>query len=114
MDVPRLSLPSGTHSLKIRDKEGTESAEQSITIPDPITLVRPSYTPVGPNYTAQFAVTGGTPPYTVTVNDKPLLPPRGEIFTTDPVLSGTPLRVQVVDSVKCSYKSTLQHTNPPG
>jgi hypothetical protein len=83
-----LGLQAGTHRLKIRDAEGTE-------------------------YTATFAITGGTPPYTVTVNGKSSSF-SGQTFTTERAPSGTTLSVQVVDSVNCSAKTSIQHTNPKG
>jgi hypothetical protein len=109
-----LSLQSGTYSLKIRDTEGTESAAQPITIPDPVGLGKPLYKNVeGNNYTATFPITGGTPPYTVTVNGISSSF-SGGTFTTQPAPSGTTLSVQVVDSVNCSAKTTLQHSVPQG
>jgi hypothetical protein len=103
-----LSLQAGTHNLKIRDAEGTESAAQSVTIPNPIVFGEPDFKCQDSKYTATFTISGGTPPYTV--NGKHI---KGNTFTTDPVASGTSVPVEVVDSVTCSAKTAFTHTCPP-
>lgn len=98
--APTLTLGSGTYRLKIRDTEGAESAEQIITIPEPVGMGKPSFTNVGHDWTATFPVTGGRPPYRVVVNGTST-PFSGGYFTTAPASRETVLEVFVVDSVDC-------------
>jgi hypothetical protein len=62
------------------------------------------YTCQDGKFTATLTLAGGTPPYTV--NGKAA---AGNTFTTDPVASGTALVVEAIDSLKCSFKTSVTH-----
>jgi len=104
-----LPLAAGTHSLKVRDAEGVESKSQSIPVPDPLTIgAAATYQCTGTNYTATISIAGGVQPYTV--NGKAA---SGTSFTTDPVASGTPVSVAVLDNNGCTANAQFTHTCPP-
>jgi hypothetical protein len=103
-----LSLQAGTHSLTVRDAEGTESAAQSITVPPPIVVGEPTYQCADGKFTATITITGGTPPYTVNGQAIPQ-----DKFTTDPAPSGVLVSVEVADRNACSAKAEFTHVCPP-
>lgn len=61
---PLLLLP-GTHTIMIRDNDGSESVEKSITIPDMLSIGAEEFIEDLKNdtYQVKFTVSGGTPPY---------------------------------------------------
>jgi hypothetical protein len=103
-----LQLGAGVHSLVLRDAEGTETSERSITVAPPIAISQPDFSCAEGKFTATASITGGTPPYTVdgkaAVNGS---------FTTDPAASGATVTVTVMDANSCTAKATFTHTCPP-
>jgi hypothetical protein len=102
-----LVLQSGTHTLRVRDAEGLESSPQTIVIPGTIAISIPNFNCEENKYTATFTIAGGIPPYTVNGKAAP-----ENTFTTDPVASGTAVSIEVLDNVKCSFKTSLTHECP--
>jgi hypothetical protein len=103
-----LQLKAGSHSLTVRDADGTETAAQSITVAPPIAFGEPTYQCAEGRFSAAFTITGGTPPYTVNGQAIPQ-----NTFTTDPAPSGASVSVEVVDSNACSAKAEFTHVCPP-
>lgn len=104
-----LQLAAGPHRIVVRDAAGTLSGPQTVTVPPPLTWSVEEYTCEGTaTYRAAIRILGGTPPYTV--NGAVL---TGNLFTTDPVASGTPFSVEVRDQRACEVKPEGQHTCCP-
>ncbi|MCD2449923.1 hypothetical protein GO003_005930 [Methylicorpusculum oleiharenae] len=104
-----LLLSAGEHSLRIKDAEGIESAALAILIADPLMLGESDFDCVdGNNYVAAVSLQGGTPPYSV--NGKVL---EGDVFTSGPVASGTPLTIQAADSLGCTETVVVTHRCEP-
>jgi hypothetical protein len=103
-----LQLNAGTHSLMVRDADGTETHAQSITVPGPLVIGEPAYVCTEGNFTASATITGGAAPYTL--NGKPI---AVSTFTTDAAASGAQVEVHVLDSNGCSATANFTHTCPP-
>ena len=102
-----IPLTVGPHTLIIRDSAGAESAPQSLTVPEPLTIGAETYTDdVAANtYTVHFDISGGTPPYTANTGAV-----TGSTYTSQPVNSGGSIRVTVTDSVGCTVSQGFTHT----
>jgi hypothetical protein len=103
-----LQLNGGTHSLVVRDADGTETSAKPVTVAAPLVIGAPTYTCADGKFTATATITGGTPPYTV--NGKVI---AKDTFTTDPAASGTQVSVDVLDSNSCPAKASFTHVCPP-
>ncbi|MGR9045184.1 MAG: hypothetical protein ACU83N_07800 [Gammaproteobacteria bacterium] len=104
-----LIASAGSHTVRIKDAEGTESEPQSLVIVEPLGFGEPSFVCDENNaYTATIPITGGTPPYTV--NGAEL---AGSQFVSDPVASGATLTVTVTDSRQCSASTEVVHQCEP-
>jgi hypothetical protein len=110
-----LNLAGGAHTLTIRDAENTESIAQTVAIAPPISFGVVKYTCNAANtaYTATFAVTGGTPPYTVVNAADATAISGGNSYTSRSINSGTSLTVEIADSNKCGGKIVLNNTCKP-
>lgn len=104
LDGP-LQLAAGTHSIVLRDADGTESAAQSIVIPDPLKVGDAKYACDNGQYTATAPVTGGTPHYKVDGQDIGTGP-----VVVGPVASGTDVSVSVTDAKGCTTTAKFTHT----
>jgi hypothetical protein len=106
----KIVLPVGPHTLVIRDSSGAESAPQSLTVPEPLTIGAASYTDDVPaqTYRVSFTVSGGTPPY---VSDFGAV--SGTAYTSESVKSGDEFGVTIGDSVGCKRSEKFIHTVPP-
>ncbi|MES2730974.1 MAG: hypothetical protein V4714_04470 [Bacteroidota bacterium] len=101
-------LNAGPHTLVIRDAEAAESAPQTVTIDQQLTLTNPAFDCFGGEssaYIAVFQINGGTPPYTATLGGTV----NGNTFTTDPVASGAVFSVEVRDEKGCTAKAEGEH-----
>lgn len=98
----KLLLAAGPHTILIRDSSGAESASQSLTVPEPLTIEKETYIDkvADQTYQVRFDISGGTPPYTA---DSGTI--DGHTYTSEPVKSEEPISVKITDSVKCSIKS---------
>jgi hypothetical protein len=103
----KLLLPAGSHTLLIRDSEGTESAPQTVIVPSHLSLGEPAYTCSEDysRYQASIAIRGGHPPYRV--NGQAI---DGNQHTTETVANGTAVELEVLDSHDCSARTTFTHT----
>ncbi len=99
-----LPLQSGRHKLRVRDADGTEAAEQEITVADELVLEGVSFDCIGEQFVAVVAIKGGTVPFRV---DGDLI--AGATYTTKPAPSGSTVPIEVVDSNGCSAKIELTH-----
>jgi len=102
-----LLLSAGPHTIVIRDSAGAESALQSLTVPEPLTIGEETYTDdVEANtYTISFDISGGTPPYSAAPGTV-----TGSTYTSPPVNSGDTISVTITDSVGCTASQAFQHT----
>jgi hypothetical protein len=103
-----LQLAAGTHSIMLRDTDGTETLAQTISVPLPITIGTPTFTCTDNRYTATASVAGGTPPYQVNGKAAP-----NAVVVTDATASGTAVSVTVTDSKGCTATAQFTHTCPP-
>ena len=103
----KLLLQAGSHTLLIRDSEGTESAPQTVLVPPHLALGEPAYTCSEDysSYQASLAIRGGHPPYRV--NGQAI---DGNTYTTEAIANGTAVELEVLDSRECSARATFTHT----
>ena len=102
----KVILTAGTHTLVIRDSIGTESAPQSVTVPEPLTIGTAEYEKVtDTTYQVKFTISGGTPPYAGTSGTI-----VGATYLSDPVESGKKVKIKISDSVKCSTDKEFEYT----
>ncbi|ACH39563.1 hypothetical protein Gbem_2555 [Citrifermentans bemidjiense Bem] len=100
-----LALSAGSHTLSIRDQEAAESAPQTVQVAPRMVLKETDFTCEGTaTYRSSFSIEGGTPPFLA--NDKPV---TGNVFSTDPIASGTSFIVTVTDQNNCSATSEVRH-----
>ena len=92
-------LGKGTHTLTLRDAAGTESVPQTIVVQPKISCTTPAYKCAADlkTYTAEFNVSGGTPPYTAS---------RGSIgadnkYVSNPITNGTGDDITILDHQGC-------------
>ena len=102
-----LLLSVGSHTITIRDSAGAESAPQSITVPEPLTIGEEDYTDdiEANTYTVRFAISGGTPPYTTDVGTI-----TDNIYTSPPTNSGNTISAAITDSADCTESRDFTHT----
>lgn len=103
-----LPLAAGAHMITIRDSQGTESGSQTVTVAPLLAIGTPEFTCVDGRYTAAFAITGGTTPYSVDGASS-----SGGQYVTAPVQSGTAIKVGVIDARGCSASDEFIHECPP-
>jgi hypothetical protein len=106
----KLLLVTGPHTLVIRDSAGSESAVQSLTVPEPLTIEPETYDDnvSEQTYIVSFRISGGTAPYTIDPVDHGTV--KNSTFTSIPVDSGQLINVTIKDNVGCSVSKTFQHT----
>lgn len=104
----KLELTQGSHTIKIRDSAGSESALQSLTVPMPLTIGEETYIDnvSEQTYTVSFGITGGTAPYSSESSGTV----SGSIYTSAPVESGKSIKVEITDSAGCTSSKEFQHT----
>jgi len=105
-----LVVSAGTHTLTVRDQEGTESAPQTINVPQQLTLSTPSYDCIGGNndYVATFTVSGGTPPYAASRGTV-----SGASYASDALPGDTDVEITITDSNQCTAHQTVNHSCTP-
>lgn len=103
-----IKVLQGPHTLKVWDSAGAESALQSLTVPGPLTIGTETYTDDFPaqTYTVSFAIAGGTAPYTADASGTV----SGQTFTSVPVATGKPIKVEITDKAGCTTSKEFQHT----
>ncbi|MEY3051026.1 MAG: gliding motility protein SprB [Bacteroidota bacterium] len=81
--------------------EGSVSGTGTVTVNTAPTVsnITTSCDPTNTNYSVSFTINGGTPPYSVTPNTGSL---NGNIFTSNPLLSGTGYSFVVDDANGCN------------
>jgi hypothetical protein len=103
-----FQLAAGSHSIMLRDTDGTETLAQTISVPPPIIIGTPTFTCTDNRYTARASISGGTPPYQVNGKAAP-----NAVVVTDPTASGTVVSVTVTDSKGCTAATQFTYTCPP-
>jgi hypothetical protein len=107
--VGKLQLAPGDHTLVLQDSAGAESASQSLTVPEPLTIGEERFTDnaEAQTYQVSFNISGGTPTYTAdpgTILES--------TFISAPVKSGETIHLTVTDSVGCTVSKDFTHTVP--
>jgi hypothetical protein len=101
-----LTLTVGTHTVFVRDAAGVVTPPQSVVVAPPLALRATDFKcEEMATYVATIEVSGGQPPYIF--NGQPL---EGNVLTTQPVASGQPVRVEVMDANKCTAQLEVTHT----
>lgn len=101
-----LTLAVGTHTVFVRDAAGVVTPPQSVVVGPPLLLRATGFECEElANYRATIEISGGQPPYIF--NGQPL---DGNVLTTEPVASGQPVRVEVMDANKCTAQLEVTHT----
>jgi hypothetical protein len=100
-----LLLSIGIHNISVLDAADTETASQVVAVSPRLILTESDFTCQGTaSYRSFILIQGGSPPYTA--NSRPV---TGNVFTTDPVASGTVVSVTVTDQNNCSATIDVQH-----
>jgi len=103
-------LPSGKHTLVVRDASGSTTSPQEIEIMTRLRLGEPNFDCVGTNnqYITVIRITGGQAPYTSN---------RGSIqqntFISDPLPGDTEVEIVISDSRNCSASVMINHSCRP-
>lgn len=102
----KLVLPAGAHTLVLQDSAGTESAPQSLTVPEPLTIEKEQYIDNAETktYQVRFPISGGRDPYKAETGTV-----AGSTFTSLPVPSGEATTVSIIDSVGCKVAGEFKH-----
>lgn len=104
----KISLEAGTHTLRIRDAAGTESAPQTLVIQPKISATTPVYKCKDDltSYTVEFIISGGTPPYTANLGNID----TANKYLSNPIKNGTSDKITVLDSRGCSLVVPVSKT----
>jgi hypothetical protein len=99
-------LASGGHTIVLRDSAGAESSPVAVNVPEPLAIGSETYADdtAKQAYTVSFEISGGTPPY-----DSPAGTVAGTAFTSSPVKSGEPVKVEITDSRGCQVAKEFNH-----
>lgn len=101
-----LTMAVGTHTVFVRDAAGVVTPAQSVVVGPPLVLTATEFKCEElATYTATIEISGGQPPY---LFNGQLL--SGTTLTTEPVASGQPVRVEVMDANKCTAQLEVTHT----
>ncbi len=102
-----IQLSVGPHTVIIRDSAGAESAPQTFTVPNALTIGAETYTDDSKTktYKISFKISGGTPPYKSDAGDI-----TDDAFTSKPIESEKPVKIAVIDNVGCSAEKGFTHT----
>lgn len=102
-----LELTEGPHTLGICDSAGAQSALQSLTVPKALAIGEETYTDYveAKTYTVGFTISYGTVPYTADSGTV-----AGNAYTSAPVESEKPIKVEITDSAGCKISKEFQHT----
>jgi hypothetical protein len=101
-----IMLSAGEHMLSIRDSAGAQSAPQVVSVPSNLRMGQEEYLddPATRTYRVTFIIAGGTMPYTAN---------QGRIdanrYTSEPVPSGQPVKVEIRDSAGCESLREFNH-----
>lgn len=101
-----LQLTVGTHTIVLRDSEGSESTPQTIIVPGPLTIGAETYidNPAAGTWQVQFQITGGTAPYTADSGTV-----TGDIYLSKDIPSGETFKVEIKDNVGCTVSKEFTH-----
>ncbi|KAF0195071.1 MAG: hypothetical protein FD166_3128 [Bacteroidetes bacterium] len=100
-------LPSGKHTLTVRDASGITTSPQEIEVATRLILGEPNFDCVGTNnqFITVIRITGGQAPYTSN---------RGSIqqntFISDPLPGDTDVEIIISDSRNCSISTIVRHS----
>ncbi|MGB4850373.1 MAG: SprB repeat-containing protein [Saprospiraceae bacterium] len=107
----QVPLNAGSHSILIRDNEGTESSPQNINIPSPLAIGQEDIISTSPStWRVIFPISGGTPPYKVTGGTGTI---DGDDFESSVFPAGTSVKIEIVDSVGCPVSKEFRHDAEP-
>lgn len=103
-------LSTGSHTLQVTDADGLRSAPISVFVPQALQATTPVFTDNqgSATYTATFAISGGTAPYTVSSGTV-----SGSSISVGPIDSGNTVTVVVSDASRCTTSVTLVHNVEP-
>lgn len=103
----KLVLAVGSHSVTLRDQEGTVSAPATLAIPPQLVLGEPRFDCIDDTgeYVALFPVSGGTPPYSASRGTM-----HGADYQSDNLPVDTDVEITITDARQCSASRTLNHS----
>jgi hypothetical protein len=101
-----LLLPTGPHTVQLRDSAGAESPPQTISVPKALSIddVRFIDDASAGRYRVTFVVSGGTAPYQANSGTV-----SGNVFTSDLVASGEIISITITDRAGCKIAREFQH-----
>jgi hypothetical protein len=100
--VDNLSFQAGSHTFKLRDADGAEAPQQTIDVPQRMSLNAEWGMEDNGKFVARITISGGSRPYTA--NGTTL---EGNLFVSNSVDSGGTVEVQIIDSNVCSIKQSF-------
>ncbi|MFK0089586.1 hypothetical protein ACIQUS_20100 [Pseudomonas sp. NPDC090755] len=103
-------LSAGDHTLAVRDSAGAQSALQTVSVPSALHIGQEAYIDDvnAMTYQVRFTVTGGVMPYSADNGSLDV-----STYTSDPVPSEQPLRVNISDCAGCSVHREFSRIVPP-